>query len=125
MSATNALENALLNTILAGNTYTGAANIYVSLYSVAPTESSGGTELVGNGYSRQETTFDITDNLAETTGNITFTASGNAWTVVAVGVMDASTSGNLLFYKSLSLPQNIDAGANLVIGDGNLTVTCD
>lgn len=124
-SATNALENTLLKTVLTGNTYTGAANIYVSLYSVAPTESTAGTELVGNGYSRQVAPFSVVDNIADNVGNITFTASGNAWSVVAVGLMDASTAGNLLFYNTLGIPQAIDAGANLVIGDGNITVVCE
>lgn len=124
-SATNDLENTLLKTVLTANTYTGPGNVYMSLYSVAPTESTSGTELTGNGYSRQITPFSVTNNIASSVGNITFSASGNSWTVVAMGLMDASTAGNLLFYDTLASVQNIPAGGNLIFRDGNVTVTAD
>ena len=125
MSASNSLETTLLKTVLTANTYTGASNIYVSLYSVSPGESGSGTELTGNGYSRQIGTFSVSNNIASTTGSVTFSATGNAWSVVAVGLMDASTSGNLLFYDTLPQVTTVQAGANITFGSGNITVTCD
>lgn len=124
-SASNSLETTLLKTVLTANTYTGPSNVYVSLYSVAPTESTSGTEITGNGYSRQIGTFSVSNNIASTTANVTFSATGNSWTVVAMGLMDASTAGNLLFYDSLAQQQTVQAGANLVFQSGNITVTCD
>jgi len=125
MSASNSLETTLLKTVLTANTYTGPSNVYVSLYSTAPTESTSGTELTGNGYSRQIGAFSVSNNIASTTGSVTFSATGNAWTVTALGLMDASTSGNLLFYTPLATVQTVQAGANLTFGSGNITVTCD
>lgn len=124
-SASNSLETTLLKTVLTANTYTGPSNVYVSLYSVAPTESTSGTELTGNGYSRQISTFSVSNNIASSTANVTFSATGNSWTVVAMGLMDASTSGNLLFYDTLATQQTVQAGANLIFGTGNITVECD
>ena len=123
MSASNTLENTLLKVLFTANSYTGG-NVYASLYSVAPTESSAGTEITGNGYSRQQVAWSVTDNIAESTGNVTFSATGNAWTAVAIGLVDANTAGNLMFYKTLPSTQ-VNAGESITFPTGDITITCD
>lgn len=124
MSASNYLEDALLNATLTATTYTSPANVYVALYSTAPTESTSGTELTGNGYSRQLTTFSVTSGVANSTSTTTFTASGGDWLpAVAWGVVNASSSGNILYYNSLAPAQTVLDGNDLVIGTGNIQIT--
>jgi hypothetical protein len=122
-NSTYTLDSQLLNATLLGNTYTGNATNYMSLYSTAPTGNTAGTELTGNGYSRQTASFSVANNVATLTGNITFTATGNAWTVVAAGIMDAPTGGNLLYFNNLPTAKSVAATANLVFVSSNVTIT--
>jgi hypothetical protein len=124
MPMTNYLQNAVLNASLRNVTYTQTANVYSALYSVAPTASTSGTEITGNGYSRQLTTF-ASANAGVCTSNVAvnFTATGNAYpTVVAFGVVDASTSGNILYYKNIT-GRNVKAGDTLTFDSGAITIT--
>lgn len=127
MSASNYLEDKILAATLTGNTYTGPANVYTALYSVAPTDSTSGTELTGNGYSRQLTTFSVStgNGQATNTGNVTFgAATGNNWLpVVAFSVVDASSSGNILYYGNVTPVQTVLTGDSYTFGIGNIVVT--
>lgn len=125
MATTHYNENAWLNATLRNVAYTSPANVYASLYSTAPTGNTTGTELTGNGYSRQLTTFSaasagsITSNVAVTFGP----ATGNNWpTVVAIGITDASTSGNILYYETIT-NTNIRVGSSLKFASGAITIT--
>lgn len=121
---TNYLANQIGNATLRGTTYTGVANVYASLYSVTPTASASGTELTGNGYSRQLITFSSAANGVVTSNTaVTFTNSGNAWpTIVAFGIADASSTGNLLYYKGIA-SRNVQLNGNVILGSGNVTIT--
>ena len=55
--ATNYLENALANHLCKVATYTPPAALYLALYTVAPTDSTAGTEVTGSGYVRQPVTW--------------------------------------------------------------------
>lgn len=125
MAMTNYLANAIANATLRNTSYTSPANVYASLYTTAPTASTGGTELTGNGYSRVNVTFSAPAN-GSASSNVTATfgpASGNAWTgVVAFGITDASTSGNLLYYQTIAT-RNVKVGDTLTFGSGNVTIT--
>lgn len=125
MAMTNSLANQIANATIRNTSYTSPASVYASLYSVAPTANTAGTELTGNGYSRQLTTFSApsagaaASNVAVTFG----AATGNNWpTVVAVGIVDASTSGNLMYFNTIS-GRNIKIGDSLVFDSGNIIIS--
>ena len=117
------LDTALLKATLTGNTFTGNTTMFMSLYSTAPTGNTGGTELTGNGYSRQTAAFTVANNVATLSGNVVFTASGNSWVVTAAGVMDAPTAGNLLYFNSLPTTKTVASGYTLTFPTGNVTIT--
>jgi hypothetical protein len=124
MALTNYLENALLNATVRNTTYTSPATVYLALYSVAPTASTSGTELSGSGYSRQAITFNAPSGGA-VTSNVTVTfgpATSNWSTIKATAVVDASTSGNIMYFTTTAA-QNILSGSSLVIGGGNVSIT--
>lgn len=126
MSASNYLENALLNATLGNVSYTTPATVYAALYSVMPTDSSAGTELTGNSYARQSTTFSVASGVATNTNTVTFgPASANWSTALGWAIVDASTSGNILYYDSFATAQTVLNGNSLVFGIGNITVTMD
>ena len=122
MSMSDFLENKVLDGTVGNVTYTAPGNIYMALYSVAPGEAGGGTELVGNGYSRQLVPFSTAaaNGQIQNTGNVAFTATGNAWSVQGAALTDASTSGNILYLSTQS--RNVTAGASLTYLTGKITL---
>ena len=120
-------EKLLLDWLMTNGTATRPTDWYVALFTAAPSDSGGGTEVSGGGYSRQSATFDAASSPGGTTSNtneITFTASGAAFgTVTHIGIFDASTSGNLLWHGSLSASKVIADGDALVFSAGNIDLT--
>lgn len=126
MAMSDYLENALLDAVVNNTSFTSPANVYVALYSTAPTESTSGTELTGNGYARQEITFSAAvTGVATSDAVITFPTATSDWlTVVGVAIVDSATAGNILFYKNTA-GRNIKSGDTLNIDSGDITITLD
>jgi len=123
---TDYLEDALLNHVLRNTSYTSPATVYVALYTVAPTDVGGGTEVSGFGYARQAVTFAApVSGTCANSGAVTFPqASGGAWgTIVAMGIFDAATSGNLLYYGNLTTAKVVGDGDQISFPNGSLTVS--
>ena len=126
MPASTSLDNKLLAATLTGNTYTSPATVYAALYSTAPTKSTSGTELSGSGYSRQSVAFtiDTGNSIATNTANVVFGNATADWSA-AVGwsITDASTSGNILYFSTLSPAITVLNGNNATFGVGNIAIT--
>ena len=124
MAFTDYLENKLVAHTFSNTAYTSPSTVYVALYTVAPTDSSTGTEVTGGGYARQSASFTTTGNAATNASAIEFaTATANYGTVVAVAILDASSSGNMLAYAALSSNKTIETGDVLRIPAGDLDIT--
>jgi hypothetical protein len=131
-SKSNYLENAILNHVLGGQTYTPPATVYVALFTVAPGEAGGGTEVSGGGYSRVAVANNTTNWPTTTSGQksnanaITFPqATANWGTIVAWGLFDAATGGNLLYYGDVSPSRAVNSGDTAQFAAGALTFTED
>lgn len=121
----NYLENALINGTIRGTTYTAPSTVYVGLYTSDPTDANTGTEVSGGSYARTAVTFAAPSN-GVTTNNadVTFTQATASWgTVGWIGILDASTSGNLLYHTQLDVAKSIDSGDIFKIATGSLSVT--
>ena len=128
--ASDYVENQILNCYLNQTNITAPTNIYLGLFTSAPSDAGGGTAVSGNGYSRVEITAKFsaasgTGGSLSRNADITgFTASGGNWgTVTSIGIFDADTSGNLLFYTDLDSSATVNDGDSFQISIGNLTVT--
>jgi len=122
---TNYLESKLIDHFLGTTTYTKPSAVYVGLFTVTPGEAGGGTEVSGGSYARQAATFGAASSGATTNNaNIDFTGMPAA-TTVAIGIFDASTSGNMLLYGALTTNKTTDAGDTLRIATGSLSVSID
>ena len=121
----NYLENALINATLRNTGYTSPTTVYVGLYTTDPTDANTGTEVSGGSYARQSSTFGApSDGASTTSADVTFPTCTENWgTVTHFGILDASTSGNLLYHGALNNSKNIQTGDILKIEAGNLTVT--
>jgi len=127
-SFSNYTENLLLNWLLTTNSATRPTAWYVGLFTAAPSDAGGGTEVTGNGYARVATgTISVsgTDTTATNSAAIEFAAaSGGNWgTITHAAIFDASTSGNMLAWAQLTTSRTINDGDVFRIPAGSLTVT--
>ena len=115
------LEAELLDHVFGGGDYTRPANLYFALFTAAPSDSGGGTEVTGGSYARVNMTNDATNfPAATTTAGVTTKKNGttiqfaqataNWGTVTHWGVFDASTSGNLIVHGALSASRSVVSG---------------
>jgi hypothetical protein len=123
----NYLENALINATLRNTSYTSPATVYVGLYTTDPGEGNTGTEVSGGSYARTAVTFGAPSNGVSTNSSaVTFpTATGTWGTITHIGILDASTSGNLLYYTALDASKSIASGDVFTIASSNLSVTLE
>lgn len=125
MSAfSNYLENKVLLHVFGATAYTAPTTLYLALYTVAPDDTGGGTEVSGTSYARQTVAFTVVNDTASNTSAVEFPTAGSSWgTVVAVGIFDASTSGNLLAYGNLTSSKTIASGDVFRVPAGDLDIT--
>lgn len=118
------LENKVLDHVFGGSAYTAPATLYLALYTVAPDDTGGGTEVSGGSYARQTCAFTVSGNLATNAAAVEWPVATGTWgTVVAVGVFDALTSGNLLAYGNLTSAKTIASGDVFRIPTNDLDIT--
>jgi hypothetical protein len=126
MSLSNTFETTTLQWLFTTTSVTRPTAWYLALYTVAPTDTGGGTECSGTSYARQSFTMTVSGNTATNGANIEFPTAGSSWgTIVAVGVFDALTSGNLIAYGNLTTSKSIDTGDVFRIPTGDLDITLD
>ncbi|MEB3750055.1 phage tail fiber protein [Geobacillus icigianus] len=126
MSAiSNYLENALINAVLRNIPYTSPSAVYLALYTSDPTDANTGTEVTGGSYQRQQITFSApSDGMVSNSNEILFpVATANWGTVTHIGILDAVTGGNLLFYGAVTTPKTISTNDQLKINTGDISIT--
>ena len=128
MSFSNFLETEILDHVFAGAAYTAPTTLYLALYTAAPGETGGGTEVTttGTAYARQSVGFTTTGNTTSNSAAVEFpTATASFGTVTHVGVFDAATVGNLMAYAALSSSKAIATGDVFRVPAGDLDITLD
>jgi len=126
MSFSNTFETRVLTWVFTNSSATRPTAWFVALYTSAPNDAGGGTEVSGGAYARQAVTFSVSGDTATNTGAIEYpTATAGYGTVTHVGIFDASTGGNLIAYAALTASKTIDTGDVLRLPAGDLDVTLD
>ncbi|MFH1067539.1 MAG: hypothetical protein V1746_06525 [bacterium] len=124
------LENKMVDLVLGGNSFTPPSTIYVALYTAAPNDAGGGTEVSGYAYARKDVANNSTNwpnasNGAKSNGvAIEFaSASGGDWgTVTHFALFDAASAGNMLYYGALTSSKTVNNGDQARFAAGALTV---
>lgn len=129
-SMSNYLENKVLDYLYRAQAFTPPATTYVGLFTAAPSDAGGGTEVstASTGYARQAITSGLTawsgtqgsgttvasSGTGGTISNnaiVTFGTPTGAWgTCTHAGLFDASSAGNLLFWGALAAAKTVNAG---------------
>ena len=119
------LENALINATLRNTSYTSPSTVYVGLYTSDPTDANTGTEVSGGSYTRTAVTMGSpTDGVSTNSAAVEFPQASGSWgTVGWIGILDASSSGNLLYHTALDTSKTISSGDIFKIAIGGLSVT--
>lgn len=93
--------------------------IYVALFTAAPNDAGGGTEVSGGSYARVAvapadanwSAPDATGGLTDNVNAITFPTPTASWgSITHVGLFDRPTGGNLLFHGALATAKTVNNG---------------
>jgi hypothetical protein len=121
----NYLEDALINATLRNTAYSSPATVYVGLFTSDPTDAGTGTECTGGAYARKSMAFNAPSNGASTnSAAVEFDQATSSWgTITHFGILDALTSGNLLYHGALTASKAIDTGDVFKFASASVTVT--
>ena len=135
-AASNYLENKLLDHTLKYGTapYTGVATLYLALFTNTSTNAAANLEAgtltdevstSGTAYARKAVTFaSASSGTSATNATVTFDAATSTWgSITHVAVMDAVSSGNVLFYGAVTTAKTIESGDTFQVSSGNLTIS--
>ncbi len=136
------LENKLIDQIFRAQTAPSTGSIYVALFTAAPSDSGGGTEVSTNAYARVLITSSLanwagtqsagstvassgTGGVTSNNAIVTFpTPTSTGWGLVThFGLFDAATTGNLLVWGSLTSSKTINGGDAVTFPIAAITVT--
>lgn len=129
MSLTNYGETLALDAILTNG------NRWIGLFTVTAGEGGGGTEVSGGGYARANVAAWAAavagaPSTKQPNAAVTFPAATADWAagatqVVAFGVFDAVSGGNMIWYGPLTTPRNVLNGDTPSFAPSSLTLTMD
>lgn len=126
---TNFSEPKILDQMFGQTAPSIPATYFFALFTTAPTASTAGTEVTGGSYARvsvtnNTTNFPATSGQNKTNGTaINWPISTGAWgTVVAWGIYDASTGGNLWAYGGIA-SQALASGDTMYFAIGAFDIT--
>lgn len=117
------LANKLLDHTLRNVAYTPPSTVYLALYKSNPGAGDTGTEVSGGGYARRAVTFNpASGGQIVNSADVVFPAATASWgTITHIGVRDAATGGNLLYYAALSTAKTIAAGDQIKFPAGQIS----
>lgn len=126
MSFTNDAETRTLQWLFTTGSPTRPTAWYIGLFTAAPGEAGGGTEVSGGSYVRMAVTFTVTGDLATNSAAVEWPTATASWgTITHIAVFDALTTGNMLAYATLTAAKTIASGDVLRIPAGDLDITLD
>jgi len=122
------MENKLIDQVFRNQVFSFPSTLYVGLFTAAPSDTGGGTEVSGGSYARVSVACSLANwagtqaaastsassGASGTTSNnvsVTFPAPTANWGVITyVGIFDAATSGNLLIWGALTINKTVNNG---------------
>lgn len=128
MSFSDYLENKLLDHAFKNTAFTQPTNLYIALFTAAPSDAGGGTEVSGGAYARvNHNAWDVAAaGATANTGEVLFAqATANWGTVTHVGIFDAATLGNLIAWAPLTTSKAINSGDQARFAAGDIDITLD
>lgn len=117
MSKTNYLEDQIISHIFRTTAFTRPTVLAIALFTAAPSDAGGGTEVSGGSYARVNLP-PLNTNWAATSGTdgktsnlvaVTFPAPTANWGVIThFAIFDATTGGNMLYQTALTTSKTVN-----------------
>jgi hypothetical protein len=128
-SFTNWAECKLLN-VMMGNELVTSVSMWTGLFTAAPSDLSGGTEVSGGNYARKSSgawgTCTGSEGVVDNVATITFATATAAWgTVSHFALLDDSSTGNMVAWATLTASRSVVTNDVAVFAVGSLTITLD
>lgn len=131
-AASDYLEDNIIKHLFRTGSFTKPTTIAVALFTAAPSDSGGGTEVTGGSYARVSVN-PLDANWAATSGTngqtsnvaaINFGTASASWgTVTHFGIYDATSGGNLLIWGALTASKTVGSGDAFQIPASSLVIT--
>lgn len=135
MSMSDYLEKEVLDHVVGAAVYTAPTTLYIALFTAAPSDSGGGTEVTGGSYARAASTNNATEwpaatgttpTLKTNANAISFTTPTGSWGLVThFAIFDAVTAGNMLFWAALTASETINSGNPVSFPAGDIDINLD
>ena len=126
MSLSDTFETTTLKWLLTADAVTRPTAWYIGLFTVAPSDAGGGTEVSGGSYARKSVAFTVSGNLATNSAAVEFDVATADWgTITSVAVFAAVSGGNMIAYATLTASKTIANGDVLRIPLNELDITMD
>ncbi|OMF39756.1 phage tail fiber protein [Paenibacillus peoriae] len=128
LSKSNWWKTACINAALRGINFASPQALYIALYTSSPTDADTGQEVSGGGYTRRAVTFSepvIADRWAvvASISDVVFPIASAKWGLIThVGIRDAATGGNLIYYGAITTPRTAETNDTLRFLAGQLKV---
>jgi hypothetical protein len=131
------LDHALRVTAYNASAFTASTTLYLALFNNTSGNAAANleagtltdeTSTSSTGYGRKAVAFAAASGTnpcsSATNATVTFDAATASWgTITHIAVMDAATSGNVLFYGAVTTSKTIDTGDTFQVSSGNLTIS--
>ena len=135
------LENKLVDQIFRAQSAPTTSTLYVALYTAAPSDTGGGTEVTGGSYARVSVASSLanwagtqatgsttvstgTSGATSNNNSITFPTPSATWgTVTHFALYDAASGGNELFWGALTIAKTVNTGDTVSFPAASLSVT--
>ena len=126
MSLSDTFETTTLKWLLTADAVTRPTAWYIGLFTAAPSDAGGGTEVSGGSYARKSVAFTVSGNLATNSAAVEFDVATADWgTITSVAVFDAVSGGNMIAYATLTASKTISNGDVLRVPANDLDITMD
>ena len=126
MSFSNTYETLVLQYTFTNASVTRPTAWYLGLFTSAPGEAGGGTEVSGGSYVRKAVTFSVTGDTATNTAAVEWPVATATWgTITHIAVYDALSGGNQIAYAALTNSKTISSGDVLRVPAGDRDTTLD
>jgi hypothetical protein len=129
--ASHYLGNAFLDHVLNGVTFdTPGSSIYLALYNIPNGPTDSGTEVSTSSYSRVNYSnwSSPLEGVCWNLSDITFenTSASVSWgEIQGIGLKDAETGGNLLFYGTFTVPKTVGPEDNFKMNDTKFKISIE
>ena len=131
-NASDYLEDNIVKHLFRTGSFTKPTVLAVALFTAAPSDSGGGTEVSGGSYARVSVN-PLDANWAATSGTngqtsnvaaINFGTASASWgTITHFAIFDATSGGNMLVWGALTASKTVGSGDAFQIPAGSAVIT--